>query len=397
MFATFVGVLILFVKLSVISTECEKTFIVTCESFSDVTFNKSKHTWTELLVQRPKTSDFTSYYTLDVNSLSKKLTKLKGLIIHRQLNKLHQNAFTYLKNLKYLILYDNDLKVIEKRTFFKFKLEKLSLSHNRIHHIESRSFSLSQIVEIDLSDNNLSTLSDTIFERCDVNKLVLSHNKLKQISNLCLPTTLKVLNLDYNVFHHIPRGVSSLKQLEEFTMSHNEIYEVTALDFKNFSSLRIVDLSFNFIESIDNTFESLEQLEYLNLAHNELSKFIFTPALTQIVTSKSFVLLLAHNNLRNLNLPNIEDDYISTLALTLSLNPWECDSISAIDQILYKSQKQYFRTTCDQNIYSFSNIPCCVVSDSPDEALSYTWRQDFKKLTAKIDCDVYTDLSASSY
>jgi hypothetical protein len=77
---------------------CEKSFVIVCESLSDVEYNTMKKTWTELLIQGDKFDETPPKYILSSKQLNRDLSNLKWLIINKQLVEISKMRFLIVNN-----------------------------------------------------------------------------------------------------------------------------------------------------------------------------------------------------------------------------------------------------------------------------------------------------------
>ena len=139
-----------------------------------------------------------------------------------QISFIHENTFASLRNLNYLWIDSNQIKVLKKGLFrdltgltsnlnlksnkieaiesgtFKdlLKLLKIDLSENRLNKIEKKSFqNLPYLNILDFSHNYLDQLIDVFGENVKINTLDLSFNFIRQLESCA---SVKILNL--NIF-----------------------------------------------------------------------------------------------------------------------------------------------------------------------------------------------------
>ncbi|KAM4708030.1 leucine-rich repeat-containing protein 19 [Discoglossus pictus] len=129
------------------------------------------------------------------------------------------------------------------------------------------------------------------------NNITLNDADQKTLINNSLITELH-LN-DNNITILPPKLFSGLSKLEVLNLSKNSVKDIDSLLFKGLENLTTLDLSYNHIEQLpsDLSFSS-QHLQALYLQHNGLSS-LEVPA-----------------DLKKIN---------SSLKITLSVNPWNCD------------------------------------------------------------------------
>lgn len=130
---------------------------------------------------------------------------IPSLIIYHieNLREIDQDAFSHLKDLKYLDLHRNSIESLERRHFSGLiNLVSLDLSRNRLEQLDEKVFSdLKNLEWIDLSYNQLKTLDTNLFVALENLVFInLSNNKLRHF-DVCisdnLPRTVRI-NLSGN-------------------------------------------------------------------------------------------------------------------------------------------------------------------------------------------------------
>ncbi|KAJ3624086.1 hypothetical protein MTP99_017737 [Tenebrio molitor] len=370
---------------------CEKSFVIVCESLSDVEYNTMKKTWTELLIQGDKFDETPPKYILSSKQLNRDLSNLKWLIINKQLVEISKNAFSYCKQLMHLILYDNDIGTLKESTFVRFKnMAKLGLENNNIKEIEKNVFKSSKIESLDLSYNKITVFAAGVFNKCQVKELSLTHNMLWKVEVNSLPTTLKFLRLDHNSFDLAPDELERMSQLEEFTVSHNKIKSIP--DLSRLPMLKKLDFSFNQISSVNQQFDNLTHLRHLDLSGNKLWRLAFTPKFIKH-SRHQMKILLAFNRLRNLDLRYFNN---TDLTITLSGNPWNCKCWDNMLKIINRRHSTITQTICDRRILRLGKNPCCLVDTSnqcSENKISDLALERFLSAYQSDNCDIFTDIN----
>jgi Leucine-rich repeat (LRR) protein len=159
--------------------------------------------------------------------------------------------------------------------------------------------------------HEFSSIPDEIELLSNLEKLDLNSGKIHKISEkITKLSKLKFLRLSWNKLKCIPKELWELN-LEELSLSENEISILNAENIKNSSSLKELDLSKNKLSGIPNTFAKFTKLKKLNLEKNELSSI---PG-----DVKKFLSLqnldLFHNKIIQTCLP--EDDWLQIASLNL--------------------------------------------------------------------------------
>ncbi|NWW70252.1 LRC66 protein, partial [Climacteris rufus] len=163
----------------------------------------------------------------------------------------------------------------------EWMLKHLNLSNNLISELSLTTCTNLPILEtLNLSGNAIHTLT------LDMPRPGLGSKKSRIVDHL-LPA-LKVLSVERNNLHTIPRGLGLLQSLQTVHMSSNAIQQIDPKDFQNCSELKDIDLRNNKITKIHpDTFRDLNKLQVVvDLRENALAI-----PLPQILISLNFLQL----------------------------------------------------------------------------------------------------------
>ena len=143
------------------------------------------------------------------------LTELEKLDLSDNcLKKLLPTGINKLKNLKKLILHDNQLRELPHSICELSNLTILHVSYNQLSILPSNIKHLKNLWGLHLSNNQLTTLSDEIFEMKELVWLDVSNNKLKVLSSRIKHLSkLQVLHLSDNQLTTLPDEIGELKEL----------------------------------------------------------------------------------------------------------------------------------------------------------------------------------------
>ena len=125
------------------------------------------------------------------------------------------------------------------------KLKKVNLSHNKLNEIPPAlaQFSIN-VLALDFSNNRISNLPDNFSSLAQLTELDLSHNQLTMITEL--PPKLKVLNLSANRLQSLPTQIFTMVQIEAVNVSYNVLADWPAEDTDyNNCQIKTLDVSFN--------------------------------------------------------------------------------------------------------------------------------------------------------
>jgi Leucine-rich repeat (LRR) protein len=209
------------------------------------------------------------------------------------------SAFNELDNLKFMNLSHNAIKKINFGVFKLPALNTLNLSNNKIHTIEEDAFLVAQnLTDLDLSNNKLMKIGSGMLtglvqlkifnlKSNQIGEIVKFPNQLKNLQNLTLSSNnltdlneetfselsgLEKLDLSYNQLESI-RVVSGLKSLLDLSLEGNKIRNIESGQFQDLTSLKKLNLGNNQINETGNEdFKGLESLNILILSGNPIKK-----------------------------------------------------------------------------------------------------------------------------
>ncbi|CAH1101966.1 unnamed protein product [Psylliodes chrysocephalus] len=127
----------------------------------------------------------------------------------------------------------------------------------------------------DLADCDLAEVPTGIYSLCRVflkECLRLENNSLRSLSgggDLKDLHLLKILNLNNNLFHHIPVEIALLKNLQELYISNNQIKKLCD-NICQLKNLKILDLSNNHIKFLPHDIGNLVNLRKCYINNNKL-------------------------------------------------------------------------------------------------------------------------------
>lgn len=219
--------------------------------------------------------------------------------------------------LEYLDLYSNNIAVIKDRAFSHCNLSFFNLEGNNVSGtIGEYTFQdLFNISKLDLSKQNINQINNNAFSTMkSLVHLNLSANHIGLVENASFAnTTIKVLDLSYNLVPNLDFLQNSLTNLTELYINNNVITVVPKNCFINQTKLETLDLSMNRITTIEKYGLPLINLQYLKIFGNRLKggidKNVFSPAR-----------YLRFLDLANFNLTSVNDFAFFNLTLVARLN-----------------------------------------------------------------------------
>ncbi|XP_054679064.1 leucine-rich repeat-containing protein 66 [Grus americana] len=159
----------------------------------------------------------------------------------------------------------------------EWMLKHLNLSNNLISELSLTAFRNLPILEtLNLNGNAIHTLTLDIPTPARESK--------KQGKSCHLLPALKVLSVEKNNLHAVPRGLGLLQSLQTVHLSSNGIRQIDLDDFQNCSQLKDIDLQNNKITKIHpDAFRDLNKLQVVDLREN-----VLTTPLPQVLISLNF-------------------------------------------------------------------------------------------------------------
>ncbi len=214
---------------------------------------------------------------------------------HNNIVYIARNAFKFLPYLRYLVLRDNPLGVLDLDFKLNFHLELLDLTNcslsevpvglpysindlrlaeNKIRELKPYDFkSARKIRLLVLNKNEIETVPSDAFSRLSqLHDLYLGGNRIRTLPQK-LPSSIHGFYANHNNISEIPAGVfgSQDSQLEYLYLKNNSIVNVSREAFKVLKKVKSIDLSWNRIQNIRAfTFSQTRNLEVLDLSWNPL-------------------------------------------------------------------------------------------------------------------------------
>lgn len=149
---------------------------------------------------------------------------------------LPEGVFRNFKNLEYLSLKNDHLKVFPAEIVELDKLKILDISGNDFDVLPLNFFKLKNLEELYLNDENYLNLEASLERLKKLPKLKslhLENDKLEVLpSNISDILTLESLYLNGNLFKKVPSVIQEMKQLKYLEIHHNKIQPILQQEFK---------------------------------------------------------------------------------------------------------------------------------------------------------------------
>ncbi|XP_044266219.1 P-granule-associated novel protein 1-like [Tribolium madens] len=368
---------------------CEESYMTFCDCVSDIRNYKSGN-WTDVVIKSDKISCSS---TIKSNNFEK-LEEIKILFIVNQIESIERFTFKQIGGtLKVLKFYGNNLIQVKSNMFSGFrKLSQLGLVNNNIELIEEKSFSGSVIKNLDLSRNKIEMIAANTFDGSEITKIVLRYNRISHINEDAFNNHLEILQLDYNNLEHLQGGFASKSpKLSELTISHNKLSHVS--DVPSLVKANKLDFSFNNINHINlPEFEDFKDLIYLDLSSNKLETFSLK--YFKKVKTERMTLLLSYNLLTNIKIKS----NAKPMTLTLFGNPWNCKCLKEMQKSMLENN--FTTTKCDLELFKCGFLPVCIDQGECKNSQPVENRDDLKRFMQQnrekenFTCDVFRETSS---
>lgn len=169
-----------------------------------------------------------------------------------------------------LITLDAELPI--KSTTFK----SLIAHHNKLQNLPQDLTKFMYLDEMYISDNELKSLSEVFRNASYIQKLSAHNNKIEYLAKdeFLYATDLQELDLANNYIKNLNNSLLSSKKMRICNFSRNHIEELSLNEFRGLRELQVVDLSHNRIEKLTGHLENVVDQDLyfieLRLDHNLL-------------------------------------------------------------------------------------------------------------------------------
>lgn len=367
--------LLLITLLSTCFAGCRQSFMTRCDTFSDFKNYKNLEHVKELIIGSETGHSTMASINLMETLKLEKFQLSTVIIIHsiNNLEKTHNYECLYASSpLKYLSLYGNELKQIERYQFPLIQLKTFSLVNNKIEFIQEKALRYNDVENLDLSDNLLETIEYMALPLTGTTKsITIRNNKLTHIEPNSFSPSLLSLNLDKNNLRYLQNNVlDKLVKLQELTLSRNKFQEIP--DVSKLKQLVLFDMSFNEIKSVEKwTFKDMENLQMVDLSNNIIASHYILNWLDVPNKQPTLTISLAFNRLRTLNLDNLS---LQNKTLILYGNPWNCSAWNTL-----KEKLQSHESKCDMEFLASERTPYCINYTPGVYKFESMWETDIDK------------------
>lgn len=246
-------------------------------------------------------------------------------LAHGRIRKIHADDFRNLKNIRNLVLVNNDIKLLEKESIPN-TLRMLHLGRNNLTSLNGTLRDIDNLQVLFLNENSLTTLDNELpMQPINFKSLTAHHNKLQslplELKNFPKLDTMYISDNEIRSFDGILKHLIGIQTLS----AHNNKIEYLASDEFAGTAIEELDLANNYIKSINGSLVTLREMRYCNLSRNLLSEFSLndirrlyslqvidlsfnrieriTGRLENVIESEIYVneMILDHNLLKNLD------------------------------------------------------------------------------------------------
>ncbi|KAI6184601.1 Leucine Rich Repeat family protein [Aphelenchoides bicaudatus] len=272
------------------------------------------------------------------------------------------NAFRGLEStLKILDLQGNDLALIPiwSLTFLQ-NLQYLRLQDNQIKDVDANTTEnkLNQLHYVHLDRNKIERLGAGFLSKLPLSVLTLGKNQIVDLGKDSLPTSLNILDLSGNLLEEVPYpALFNLSHLNTLDLSGNRISEMKASQNVHFKGDIKLNLAGNRIQRLnENAFASFQRINGLNLELNQI-EFVDSQAF-------NFVNKLDKLSLRSNRLFELHKKTLSHLSkhlkfVDLSLNSFEevphaLEHLSSVEELNLQNNK--LKSLDKQRLSGFKHV-----------------------------------------
>ncbi|KAL6060144.1 Protein phosphatase 1G [Balamuthia mandrillaris] len=216
---------------------------------------------------------------LSGNDLHQLPPAIAGLTKLRQLH-LHHNRLSSLcplasmTALTELSLACNDLVLLPSYGAFPPSLRTIVLFSNRLTSLPSDLSTLTALLDLDLGDNLLTDIDFTSFSASDSPpSCSLDDPTQEDAQDRHFLPALQRLCLNQNLFHQLPRALSSIPSLRELNLGSNQLQQLEPSTLAPLTALTRLVLSQNELSYWPEGLTSLRSLSVLELADNHFQTF----------------------------------------------------------------------------------------------------------------------------
>lgn len=236
-----------------------------------------------------------------------------------RIRKVSTGDFRNSKDLRYLVLVENNIQLLEKDSI-PTTLSVLHLARNNLTSLNGTVRDIQNLTVLFVNDNQLTSLDNELPLTRTLKSLVIHHNKLTKLpQELKLNRQLDTMFISDNLIQSFDGIFRDLTLVNEIIAPNNRIEYLADDEFQNAHLLFVLDLSRNNIKSLNHSLLPVKSLVNCNISRNSLSEF----SLNEIRGLENLKILdLSHNRIEKLSgrMENTIEPDLYVLELILNHN-----------------------------------------------------------------------------
>lgn len=193
---------------------------------------------------------------------------------HGRIKTILTDDFRNLNDIRYLILVNNNLRFIEKKSIPK-TLRFLHLGRNNLTSLNGTLRDIENMDVLFLNENNLTTLDGELpIKSANFKSLIAHHNKLENLTqDLTKFMYLDAMYVSDNELKSLGNVFQNASYIQTLSAHNNKIEYLATDEFLNAVELQELDLANNFIRAINNSLLPLKTMRICNMSRNHLVEF----------------------------------------------------------------------------------------------------------------------------
>lgn len=239
---------------------------------------------------------------------------------HGRIKTILTNDFRSLTDIRFLILVNNNIRLLEKESLPK-TLHFLHLGRNNLTSLNGTLRDIENMDVLFLNENNLTTLDDELpIKSANFKSLVAHHNKLQHLTqDLSKFMYLDAMYLSDNEIRSLDGVFRNASYIQTLSAHNNKIEYLATDEFVNTVELQELDLANNYIRALNDSLLPLKKVRICNFSRNHLAEF----SLNEVRGLRELqVIDLSFNEIEKLtgHLENVVDQDLYFIELRLDHN-----------------------------------------------------------------------------
>lgn len=195
-------------------------------------------------------------------------------LAHGRIEAIQTEDFRHLNDIRYLVLVNNNIKIVEKDSIPK-TVRILHLGRNNLTTLNGTLRDIENMDVLFLNENNLTTLDDELpIKSIHFKSLTAHHNKLQNLTqDLKKFSYLDTMYLSDNEIKSLNGVFRNASYIQTLSAHNNKIDYLANDEFSHAYELQELDLGNNYIKSINGSLLTLEKMRICNFSRNQLEEF----------------------------------------------------------------------------------------------------------------------------